>query len=202
MTLSRDKVIPSVFYIEAWENWQKQSYRNRCRFLGAEGVQELLVPIRHDLTLGGEARDKGEKIPIRDVLIDYKTDWITIHKRAIFSAYRTSAFFEYYMDELWAILDSRPESLFGLNIRLLEFFLDKLGIAYELRLTEEFIPEYSPESVKDMRFSIHPKKPSTLPAHLQKEYFQVFSPRLGFTPALSIMDLLFNEGNNSITYLF
>lgn len=202
MTLSRDKVIPSVFYIEACENWQKQSYRNRCRFLGAEGVQELLVPVRHDITLGGEARGKGEKIPIRDVLIDYKTDWVTIHKRAIYSAYRTSAFFEYYMDGIWAILDSRPASLFELNTLLLEFFLDKLGVAGELRFTEEFIPDYPSESMKDFRFSIHPKKPSILPGHLQKEYFQVFSPRLGFTPGLSIMDLLFNEGNNSITFLY
>lgn len=194
MVLSKDGVIPSVVYIEACENYQKQSYRNRCRIYSANGVEDLHFPIVH--------RGGGVKIPITEVEIDYSTDWVTRHKRAIVSAYRTSAFFEYYQDELFAILDSRPRTLMELNLRLLNFFLDKTGIKADIRFTGDFIREY-PDSVWDLREVIHPKRPDSIlqELSLDKEYFQVFSPRYGFIKGLSIMDLLFNEGRNSITYL-
>ena len=66
---------PSVVYIEACENFQKQSYRNRCRFYGAEGVQTLSFPIVHE---GGT-----HKLPISQIKIDYKTPWVQQHERAI-----------------------------------------------------------------------------------------------------------------------
>ena len=106
---------PSVIYIEACENYQKQSYRNRCRFYGADGVQTLSFPIVHE---GGT-----HKLPISEIKVDYSTPWLLQHQRAIISAYRTSAYFEYYMDELFAIMDSRPERLFDLNMKLICFFI-------------------------------------------------------------------------------
>ena len=84
---------PSVIYIEACENYQKQSYRNRCYFYGADGVQSLQVPILHE---GGT-----HKQPISEIKIDWSKPWLLQHKRAIISAYRTSAYFEYYQDELF-----------------------------------------------------------------------------------------------------
>ena len=83
---------PSVVYIEACENYQKQSYRNRCRFYAADGVQSLSFPIIHE---GGT-----HKQPISEIRIDWSTPWLQQHERAIISAYRTSAYFEYYQDEL------------------------------------------------------------------------------------------------------
>lgn len=194
MVLSKDGVIPSVVYIEACENYQKQSYRNRCRIYSANGVEDLHFPIVH--------RGGGEKIPISEVEIDYSTDWVTRHKRAIISAYRTSAFFDYYQDELFAILDSKPKRLMDLNLQLTRFFIEKIGLAVELRFTEDYFRTY-PEEIKDLREVIHPKRPNTLleGLGLDKEYFQVFCPRYGFKKGLSVMDLLFNEGKNSITYL-
>ena len=47
-SLSPDSVKPSVIYIEACENYQKQSYRNRCRFYAENGVQNLTFPIIHE----------------------------------------------------------------------------------------------------------------------------------------------------------
>ena len=91
---------PSVVYIEACENFQKQSYRNRCRFYGAEGVQTLSFPIVHD---GGT-----HKHSITEVRIDYKTPWVQQHEKAIISAYGMSAYFEYYQDELFSIMESKP----------------------------------------------------------------------------------------------
>ena len=183
---------PSVVYIEACENYQKQSYRNRCHFYAADGKQSLSFPITHS--------EGTHKHLISEVLIDYSKPWVLQHKRAIISAYRTSAYFEYYQDELFAILDSKPERLIDLNTRLLEFFLEKTGIKAEIRMTESY--DTAPEC-EDLREVIHPKRPDRIleDLELKKPYFQVFAEKHGFIPDLSIMDLLFNEGPDSIVYL-
>lgn len=183
---------PSVVYIEACENFQKQSYRNRCRFYAADGVQTLSFPIIHE---GGT-----HKIPISEIKVDYKKPWVLQHERAISSAYGTSAYFEYYQDELFAILEAGHERLFDLNMALLNFFIEKTGVKVDLRLTEDYIKDTRHE---DLREVIHPKRPNTIlqDLSLEKPYFQVFSGKYGFQPDLSIMDLLFNEGPDSILYL-
>ncbi len=183
---------PSTIYIEACENYQKQSYRNRCHFYAADGKQSLSFPITHS--------EGTHKHLISEVLIDYSKPWVLQHKRAIISAYRTSAYFEYYQDELFAILDSKPERLLDLNTRLLEFFLDKIGIKAEIRMTENYSQNTDCE---DLREVIHPKRPDNIleKLELNKPYFQVFAEKHGFIPDLSIMDLLFNEGPDSIIYL-
>ena len=193
---------PSVVYIEACENYQKQSYRNRCRFYAADGVQALSYPIIHE---GGT-----HKLPISEIRIDWSTPWLQQHERAIVSAYRTSAYFEYYQDELFEILESRPERLFDLNMALTRFFIEKTGLAVDLRTSEEFsksgiqtLPDGTTIECTDLREAIHPKRPNTILQNLNKEkpYFQVFSRKHGFQSDLSIMDLLFNEGPDSICYL-
>ena len=193
---------PSVIYIEACENYQKQSYRNRCCFYAADGMQSLSFPIIHE--------SGTHKRPISEIRIDYSKPWVMQHKRAIISAYRTSAYFEYYQDELFEILDSRPERLIDLNTRLLKFFLDKTGIMADVRMTENYvIGENALESqgekiaYEDLREAIHPKREDTIlrDLELEKPYFQVFAEKHGFIPNLSIMDLLFNEGPDSITFL-
>lgn len=185
---------PSVIYLEACENFQKQSYRNRCRFYAADGVQTLSLPIVHE---GGT-----HKQPISEAKVDYSKPWILQHKRAITSAYGTSAYFEYYQDELFAILDSKPERLFDLNLALVRFFIEKTGLCVDLRVTEDYTRE-APEGVEDLREVIHPKRPNAILSDLElgKPYFQVFAPKYGFQKDLSIMDLLFNEGPDSILYL-
>lgn len=182
---------PSVVYIEACENYQKQSYRNRCRIYAADGVQALSFPVVHQ---GGT-----HKHQVSEVKVDYSTPWLVQHKRAIVSAYNTSAYFEYYQDELFDILESRPEHLLDLNMKLLRFFIDKIGLQVDLRLTRE----YSAVACDDFREVIHPKRSNSVlhDLALEKPYFQVFAPKYGFKQDLSIMDLLFNEGPDSILYL-
>ena len=195
-TLSPDRVNPSIVYIEACENYQKQSYRNRCRYYAGDGVQTLSFPIVH--TDGSH-----NNIPIREVRVDYTTDWVTRHKRAIESAYRMSAYFDYYADELFDILDSHPDTLFSLNMQITGFFIGKAGLAVDLRETDIFCPYGSDMYGDDFREKIHPKRPDTIlhDMNLEKPYFQVFSGKYGFIPNLSVMDLLFNEGPDSILYL-
>ncbi len=193
---------PSVVYIEACENYQKQSYRNRCRIYAADGVQNLSFPVVHE---GGT-----HKLPVSEIKVDYSTPWLLQHQRAIVSAYRTSAYFEYYQDELFGIMDSRPERLLDLNMALLRFFIGKTGIAVDLRMTAEYSSDgllMSQDGVPvlcdDLRETIHPKRPDSVLSRLEleKPYFQVFSGKHGFKSDLSIMDLLFNEGPDSILYL-
>ena len=176
-TLSPDRVNPSIVYIEACENYQKQSYRNRCRYYAGDGVQTLSFPIVH--TDGSH-----NNIPIREVRVDYTTDWVTRHKRAIESAYRMSAYFDYYADELFDILDSHPDTLFSLNMQITGFFIGKAGLAVDLRETDTFCPYGSDMYGDDFREKIHPKRPDTILHDMNLE-----------------KPLLFNEGPDSILYL-
>lgn len=187
-------VEPAVVFIEACEHYVKQSWRNRCRFYAADGAQTLNYPVCHE--------DFGK--PISQMRIDWKTDWLTRHERAIISAYRTSPYFEYYQDELFAILDSRPELMLDFNTQILKFFLRKTGIPADIRFTSEWeAVTIEGHKVTDLREAIHPKRPNSILKDLgvEKPYWQVFSPKYGFIPGLSIMDLLFNEGPDSICYL-
>jgi hypothetical protein len=186
---------PSLVYIEGCENYQKQSYRNRCRFYAADGVQTLSVPVVHE--------NGTYQLPIREIKIDYSTPWLIRTQRAIVSAYETSAYFDYYKDDLFSLMDSRPQLLFDLDMALTRFFLEKVGIQADIRITQDFIPSGSNEYGEDLREVIHPKRDNDILKKLQleKPYFQVFAQKYGFISNLSIMDLLFNEGPESILYL-
>ena len=182
----------SVIELEACENYQKQSYRNRCVIYAADGPQKLNVPVVH--------QNGTFKLPITQIKVDYSTPWLTRTKRAIDAAYYSSAYFEYYRDSLYDILDSKPETLFSLDLRLTRYLAEKCGIKTEISLTEDFLPGVPGE---DYREIIHPKRPNTIleDNSLKKPYFQVFSCKYGFLPNLSVIDLLFNEGPDSISYL-
>ena len=176
----------SSVYVEACENYQKQTYRNRCRIYAADGVQMLHFPVRH--------RDGRFNLSIREIEVDYSTPWVEKAERCIETAYRSSAYFEYYRDELFAILDAQPRTLWELDLAVIAFFLRKIGLRTELVPTEAFAAEH---------VDIHPKRPNGILQELgaDRPYYQVFAERHGFIPNLSIMDLLFNEGPASIEYL-
>ena len=191
MTLSPDRVLPSTVQLEACENYQKQSYRNRCYILASDGVQMLQVPVVH-----------GDSWLITRVRVDYSTPWVVRTQRALDTAYETSAYYYYYRDELFSLLEAQPQTLWELNLSTIRFLLKKTGIACELSPTAGFIgPDMEAD---DFRFSIHPKRSDTVLADLglDRPYYQVFRDRMGgFTPKLSCLDLLFNEGPDSITWL-
>ncbi len=177
----------SSVYVESCENYRRQTWRNRCRILAADGPLDLNFPIIHD----------GERLITR-VRVDYKTPWVEKTMQAIDSAYYSSPFFEYYRDSIYGILSSRPETLWELDMALTRFFLGKCGLATELLPTTGFVPPME-DSPEDLRYSISPKIPST---YAGRPYWQVFKEKTGsFVPGLSIMDLLFNEGPESSSFL-
>ena len=210
MTLSPDRVLPSHVLLEACENYQKQSYRNRCYILAADGPQMLQVPVCHaveEMTLSSASlrdpvRANATERVISSILVDYSTPWVVRTQRALDTAYETSAYYEYYRDELFALMDARPRTLWELNLSTIRFLLNKTGIACELEPTRDFAAPGFAED--DFRYVIHPKKPDTVleDLGLDKPYYQVFRDRLGgFTPRLSALDLLFNEGPESILWV-
>ena len=195
ITLSADRVIPSVAYIEACENYQKQSYRNRCRIFAADGAQDLRVPVVHE--------NGTFSLPIARIRVDYTTPWLVRTERAIDSAYKSAPFFDHYRDSLFALLDSRPERLLDLDLALTRWALGQLRLPVELRLTEGFTPRDSGVYGEDLREVIHPKRPDGIlrSLGLDRPYYQVFAQKSGFIPDLSILDLLFNEGPDAVSYL-
>lgn len=209
-TLSADGVKPSIVYLEACENYQKQTWRNRCCFYAESGPQYLTYPVVHE--------NGTHRLPIKAIKVDYSLPWVRQHQRAIVSAYRTSAYFEYYQDELFSIMDSCPETLFELNTRILMFFIEKTGIYADIRETASYEKQagvceesgspwaslgLTEDYGIDLRQVIHPKHSNDILSrlHLEKPYFQVFARKHGFVPYLSVMDLLFNEGPDSILYM-
>jgi len=191
MTLSPDRVSPSTVFLEACETYQKQTYRNRCYILAGDGVQMLQVPVVH-----------GNMMGISTLRVDYSTPWLIRTQRALDAAYYTSAYYEYYRDELFEVMDARPALLWDWNLSLVKFLLEKTGIACNLLPTSSFVlpQDAGPD---DFRTAIHPKHPDTVLADmgLERPYYQVFSDRFGFTPNLSVLDLLFNEGPDAILWL-
>jgi len=174
--------------IENSESYSKQNYRNRCNIYSANGILPLSVPVE---------RGSFHKVDIKYLKIDYSRKWQKNHIRAIKSAYNSSAFYEFYSDEIKALIESGHKYLVDLNSTILDSMLSLLEIDTALGFSKIFKKEYG-AGCRDMREEITPKKPIDIKA---AEYFQVFSPKHGFIPNLSILDLLFNMGPESVSYL-
>ena len=170
---------------EVHDNFQKQTYRNRCNIATANGMQALTVPIQHS---------KGIKLKTSEIKIDYKDNWQIQHQRALESAYSSSPYFEFYIDDLLPIFQTKFEKLIDLNFAAHEFIVDAIQLEIPFSKSEEF--EMNP--LNDFRALAIAKGKTQY--ELQR-YIQVFEPKLGFLSNLSILDLLFMEGPNALNYL-
>lgn len=175
-------------FIEADENYQKQSYRNRCNILSANGVLPLTVPVSKDMP----------KVKTRDIRIDNSLEWQKNHWTSIESAYSSSPFFEFYTDQFSTFYTKKFRFLLDFNLKLQHYILDQLEIKPSVSLTKKFI-EKGTQGYDDYRDSIHPKKRQQKrdTSFKPEFYYQVFQEKYGFISNLSIIDLLFNEGPNA-----
>jgi hypothetical protein len=169
-------------FIEQEETYPKQTYRNRCSIYSANGPISLSIPVE---------RGSFHKVKLKDIRIDNSRKWQREHINAIESAYKSSAFFEFYADKLLGPLYTESyKYLLDLNMEILEIMLGILELDITVDKTRSFTKEYG-DDARDLRYNMSPKIKS---AYSHPEYFQVFSPVHGFKPNLSIMDLLFNMG--------
>lgn len=169
--------------IELYETYQKQSCRTRCNVMTANGIQTLTIPV---------IKTNGNHTLTKDIEISYKEAWQQIHLRCLESAYRKSAYFDYYFPYFEKIYKQKFNTLIELNDYCLKTILKLLKVKKEYSYTEDF------EKIvddKDFRISLSKNNYNNFE---MKPYYQVFADRHGFVSNLSIVDLLFNEGSNSM----
>ncbi len=173
--------------VEKFEHFPKQTYRNRACIHSPNNKLNLIVPII-----------KGSDVHTRmkDVRISYESDWQRLHWMSLQTAYRSSAYFEFYEDQLAGFYHKKYDFLFDYNLEITELLCSLLKLKPEMQFTEEYVKEYPHRD--DYRSSIHPKQESNF---VTRPYFQVFEDRNGFLPNLSIIDLLFSQGPQSGSYL-
>ena len=177
--------------IEQHDHYQKQSFRNRCLIATTNGVQALSIPIE---------RYEGGKCEMKDIRISDHGNWRHLHWNALLSAYGESPFFEFYADDIAPFFDRKWDFLLDFNMEISLKMCDLININPKISLTGEYQKEL-PQATADFREAIHPKHPHPDEEFESKPYYQVYQQKFGFQGNLSILDLLFNEGNKSIFYL-
>lgn len=177
--------------IERHENFVKQTYRNRMIIATANGLQALTIPTTHDTSM-----------QMKDIRISDHANWRHVHWNALASAYGESPFFPYYQDDIRPFYEKKYEFLFDFNLEITHKMIELLDIRPTLSLTEHYISRDTMSAdLVDYRDAIRPKHPLPDEDFVPRRYYQVYEQKHGFQPNLSILDLLFNEGNESILYL-
>lgn len=174
--------------IDTKERFQKQTIRTRCRIATANGVQTLSVPV--------EAKNG---VPIKDVRISEHGNWRHLHWQALATAYGNSPFFEYYQDDIRPFFENKWDNLCEFNSDITRKMLELIGFPLEKHVIEQhFLQSHAQASVGKLSCldMISTQERETL-----KPYYQVFQSRHGFIEDLSILDLLFNMGPESIKVL-
>jgi len=181
--------------IEQHDHFVKQTYRNRCVIATANGLQSLSIPVE---------KFEGSKCAMKDVRISDHANWRHLHWNALLSSYGESPFFEYYQDDIRPFFEKKWDYLLDFNTAIMEKMCELLDVRPQYCFSTEFIPiadEPSECSWTDLREAIHPKKPLKDDEFVPTTYYQVYRHKYPFQPNLSILDLLFNEGNEAILYL-
>ena len=179
--------------IERHESFIKQTYRNRMIIPTTNGPLSLTIPTNHDISLS-----------MKDIRISDHANWRHVHWNALLSAYGESPFFEYYQDDIRPFFEKKYEFLFDFNMETTEKMIELLDIRPKISITEAYIQSKElkvEDEIKDFRDAIRPKKPLPDAEFAPKRYYQVYEQKHGFQPNMSILDLLFNEGNEAIFYL-
>ena len=175
--------------IEQYDSYQKQTYRNRCVIATANSPQALTVPVE----------GTNEKCLVKNLRISDHNNWRRIHWNALLSAYSESPFFDYYADDIHPFFEKKYDFLIDFNEAIRQKVCELLDIHPNVSYTSDF--RHQTSDIVDFREVINAKHPQADPDFQPQRYWQVFEGKHGFQANLSILDLLFNMGPESIFYL-
>ena len=172
--------------VEMHDNYQKQTLRNRCYIYGANGQLGLHIPVHYS---------QLNRQQTSEIRIDNSTKWKSIHWKSIESAYRTSPFFEFYEDELKPLFSKKSDELTSFNLECISRINECLDFKLNYSMSKTFKKKYDG---KDYRFLIETKNNNSIKT---EAYIQVFENKHGYLQNLSILDLLFNLGPETLLYI-
>lgn len=187
--------------IEQHDSFIKQTYRNRCTIATPNGPLSLTVPVKlsvKDETYGTSNFNKSS------AMISDHGNWRHVHLNALKSAYGESPFFEYYIDDILPFFEKgKWDCLYDYNLEICKKMCELLDIQPDISLTDHYISadEAKAAGIEDFRDAIRPKHPLPDESFSPRRYYQVYEQRHGFIQNMSILDLLFNMGNESILWL-
>lgn len=165
--------------IEACEHYTKQTLRNRCTIATDQGPMNLSAFV-----------EKGNKLkmPIREVRLSDHNDWPRLHMHALATYYGQSPFYEYYIDDLREVfLHGHDGTLLGMNEALRRHICSEIGFVPNVHYSDEWMGP-----MPELPTLINPTP-----------YYQIagVSGRQPFQGNMSILDLLFNMGPESLLVL-
>ena len=172
---------------EVSDNYQKQTFRNRTYIYGANGKLGLFIPVIHT--------HKNREL-FKDVKISYESNWMDLHLKSLQSAYRSSPYFEYFEDDFIKLYSKKEKFLVDFNIKCIKLISNLLDIDLNFKISNEYIEKTN--EIIDLRGLSNARKQKTIET---PKYIQVFESKHGYLNNLSILDLIFSEGKNSVSLM-
>jgi hypothetical protein len=172
---------------EVSDNYQKQTFRNRTYIYGANGKLGLFIPVIHT---------HKQRELFKDVKISYESNWMDLHLKSLQSAYRSSPYFEYFEDDFIKLYSKKEKFLADFNIKCIKLISNLLDIDLNFKISNEYIEKTN--EIIDLRGLSNARKQKTIET---PKYIQVFESKHGYLNNLSILDLIFSEGKNSVSLM-
>ena len=172
---------------EVSDNYQKQTFRNRTYIYGANGKLGLFIPVIHT--------HKNREL-FKDVKISYDSNWMDLHLKSLQSAYRSSPYFEYFEDDFIKLYSEKEKFLADFNIKCIKLISNLLDLDLDFKISNEYVEKTN--DIIDLRDLSNARKEKKIDT---PKYIQVFESKHGYINNLSILDLIFSEGPNSVSLI-
>lgn len=206
-----DKILRSdVFVFLDNVQFQNNGLQNRNMIKGPQGAQWLTLPVKHSFgQLISETKIDGDKARQK-------------HLKTMEMNYKKAPYYEEIFDIISKALNNANDNLSDINCNLVEKILDYLDYRGETHRNSElgvegkgselilnickktgadiYLSGQGGKNYLDMGAFEKSGIKLEFQTYANREYGQCF-PKAGFCPNLSIVDLLFNEGKNSLALI-